>query len=113
MRRLLLLALPVCLLALAPVRSAPQSPKKESDGGHLACLLGSADKTAGLEGRGGNPEASSRVQAVVSFFGPTDFTTKDWPQNVEDMFLAPLIGDTYEKAKDAYRRASPIVYVTK
>src|SRR5262245_40147281 len=44
-----------------------------SAGGHLACLLGAADKNAGLEGNGGNSEQSSKVQAVVSFFGPTDF----------------------------------------
>src|SRR5262249_59047966 len=36
-----------------------------SAGAHLACLLGTADQSAGLEGNGGNPEQSSRVQAVV------------------------------------------------
>src|SRR5262249_51489713 len=38
-----------------------------SAGGHLACLLGTTDRNDGLEGNGGNPEQSSRVQAVVSF----------------------------------------------
>src|SRR5262245_57591536 len=35
-----------------------------SAGGHLSCMLGTTDKNDGLEGKGGNPEQSSRVQAV-------------------------------------------------
>ncbi|HEV3142959.1 MAG TPA: alpha/beta hydrolase, partial [Gemmataceae bacterium] len=63
-----------------------------SAGGHLACLLGTTDKNDGLEGSGGNPDQSSRVQAVVSYFGPTDFTTKNWSDEVEKMVLIPLLG---------------------
>src|SRR5215510_9833699 len=44
-----------------------------SAGGHLACLLGVTEKKDGLEGSGGNPDHSSGVQAVVSFFGRTNF----------------------------------------
>ncbi|WP_372629785.1 alpha/beta hydrolase fold domain-containing protein [Cohnella sp.] len=63
-----------------------------SAGGHLAALLGTtADLPAGqpilldngntvpvpdLEGTGGYPEYSTRVQAVVDWFGPADFTTE-------------------------------------
>lgn len=44
-----------------------------SAGGHLVALLGTAGDVPGLEGTtGGNTEWSSRVQAVVDFFGPTD-----------------------------------------
>src|SRR6185312_16329435 len=43
-----------------------------SAGAHLACLLGVTSKDEGLDGNGGNAEQSSAVQAVVSFFGPTD-----------------------------------------
>src|SRR5262249_22409445 len=57
-----------------------------SAGGHLVSLLGTSDKDDALEGNGGNPEQSSRVQAVVNFFGPTDFTTKDWTDQVEETF---------------------------
>src|SRR4051812_16305493 len=46
-------------------------------GGHLACLLGVTVPEDGLEGAGGNPDQSSRVQAVVSFFGPTDLTSDE------------------------------------
>lgn len=84
-----------------------------SAGGHLVSLLGAADKEAGLEGQGGHPNQSSRVQAVVSYFGPTDFTTKDWSEKVEDFFLVPFLGGRYEEKKETYRKASPISYVSK
>jgi acetyl esterase/lipase len=84
-----------------------------SAGGHLACLMGSADEKAGLEGKGGNPKQSSRVQAVVSFFGPTDFTTKNWSKYSENTFLIPFLGGTYEEKMDLYRKCSPIVYCSK
>jgi acetyl esterase/lipase len=83
-----------------------------SAGAHLSCLLGAADKSANLEGTGGNPNESSRVQAVVSFFGPTDFTTKLWDKKVEDYFLVPFLGGTYEEKKEQYVKGSPITYVT-
>jgi acetyl esterase/lipase len=84
-----------------------------SAGGHLVCLLGTSDKDDGLEGNGGNPEQSSRVQAVVSFFGPTDFTTKTWNDDIEKEFLIPFFGGTFEEKSDLYKRGSPIAYVTK
>jgi acetyl esterase/lipase len=84
-----------------------------SAGGHLSCLLGTADKDAGLEGGEGNLDRSSRVQAVVSFFGPTDFTTKDWTADAEKAFLIPFLGGTLAEQPDAYKKASPITYVSK
>jgi acetyl esterase/lipase len=84
-----------------------------SAGGHLVCLLGTTDKNDGLEGQAGNLEQSSRVQAVVSFFGPTDFTTKTWTDEVEREFLIPLFGTTLEQNPDIYKKASSISYVTK
>ena len=84
-----------------------------SAGGHLVCLLGTSDKNDGLEGQGGNPEQSSRVQAVVSFFGPTDFTTKTWSEDVEKQFLIPFFGATLDENPAIYKKASSISYVTK
>jgi acetyl esterase/lipase len=84
-----------------------------SAGGHLVCLLGTTDKNDGLEGQGGNAEQSSRVQAVVSFFGPTDFTTKTWSEDVEKQFLIPFFGTTLEENPAIYKKASSISYVTK
>ncbi len=48
----------------------------ESAGGHLSLMLGLMNKEDGLEGDGGNPEQSSKVQAVVNYFGPADFVQK-------------------------------------
>jgi acetyl esterase/lipase len=84
-----------------------------SAGGHLACLLGAADRSSGLEGSGGNAEQSSRVQAVVSFFGPTDFTTRDWPADLEKSVLVPFLGGTLAEKADTYKKASPITYATR
>ncbi len=45
-----------------------------SAGGTLALLLGTSAGVAELEGEvGGNCEQSSRVQAVIDYFGPSDF----------------------------------------
>jgi acetyl esterase/lipase len=84
-----------------------------SAGGHLACLLGVAGTSGGLEGLLGTSAKSSGVQAVVSFFGPTDFTTKNWPRQVEDNILVPFLGETFEKDPAIYKKASPITYVHK
>jgi acetyl esterase/lipase len=84
-----------------------------SAGGHLASLLGAADDKAGLEGKGGNPKQATKIQAVVSFFGPTDFTDKTWNAAAETTFFVPFLGGRYEEKKDAYRQASPIIYCTK
>lgn len=84
-----------------------------SAGGHLVSLLGTADKSARLEGQGGHPDQSSRVQAVVSYFGPTDFVTKRWEKKVEDFFLVPFLGGSYDEAKDMYAKASPVKYISK
>jgi len=83
-----------------------------SAGGHLASMLGVTRKEDGFEGVGGNPEQSSRVQAVVSFFGPTDFSARDWPKDLEDEVIAPFLGGTFADKADSYKRASPVNYVT-
>lgn len=47
-----------------------------SAGGHLAALLATSGGVTELEGDvGGNLDVSSRVQAVIDFFGPTDLLT--------------------------------------
>lgn len=84
-----------------------------SAGGHLSSLLGTTDKNDGLEGDGGNPEQSSRVQAVVNFFGPTDFTKKDWDQATEDKFFIPALGEKFVNKPELYKRFSPASFATK
>jgi acetyl esterase/lipase len=92
-----------------------------SAGGHLVALLGTTGAVKELEGRGGNAEESSRVQAVVDFFGPTDFlqmdahavkgaTMKHAPANSpESRLIGGAIGQNVEKVQ----RANPVQYVTK
>jgi acetyl esterase/lipase len=84
-----------------------------SAGAHLACLLGLTQRGDGLEGSGGNPQESSRVQAVVSFFGPTDLARPGFSKEVQTNNLTPLLGGTAAEKPEAYRRASPATYVRK
>ena len=84
-----------------------------SAGGHLASMLGVTGPGDELEGTGGSPGQSSRVQAVVSFFGPTDFSTRDWPVDLEREVIVPFLGGSFAERPDAYRKASPYNYVTK
>jgi len=60
-----------------------------SAGGHLVSLMGAADEKAGFEGNGGNPKQSSKVHAVVSFFGPTDFVERPGPTTSRISFSSP------------------------
>lgn len=83
-----------------------------SAGAHLSMLLGVMDEKDGLEGSGGNAGESSKVQAVVAFFGPTDLAQKDFPANVNGMIYDFLDGMPDEKP-EAFKAASPITYVDK
>jgi acetyl esterase/lipase len=81
-----------------------------SAGAHLSMMLGTMDKEDGLEGEGGNPGESSKVNAVVSWFGPTDLTTPDWPE-VTGKILVKFLGGSKAEKPDAYKKASPLTYV--
>jgi acetyl esterase/lipase len=83
-----------------------------SAGGHLAMLVALAGKDAGLEGTGGWPEVSSNVQAVSSWYGPTDFTVggTEFDHHTGRAVVKLFRGTLEEKPQD-YRRASPIAYV--
>jgi acetyl esterase/lipase len=81
-----------------------------SAGGHLALLLGLTEPTDGLEGEGGCPEQSSRVQVVINLMGPVDLSRPGWPDATERM-IADLVGGSREKTLAAYRSASPFTYI--
>ena len=83
-----------------------------SAGAHLSMMLGTMGKDDGLEGEGGWPDQPSQVQAVVAFFGPTDLLASDIPYAVVEQFLVKFIGGRPDQKRDAYRRASPITYVS-
>ncbi|MEZ6034982.1 MAG: alpha/beta hydrolase [Planctomycetaceae bacterium] len=49
-----------------------------SAGGHLALLMGTSGGVTALEGNvGGNLDRSSAVQAVIDYFGPSDFVLRE------------------------------------
>ena len=80
-----------------------------SAGAHLALLLGALDAKDGPEESGGSSGFGSKVQAVVSFFAPTDL---ELPSNdITRPLFADLLGGTLDEQRDAYRRASPVNYL--
>lgn len=83
----------------------------ESAGGHLSLLVGLADAKANLEGDGGSPDQSSRVQAVVNVFGPTDMATCYETSSVAWIFRL-FMGGSPEEAAETYKAASPLTYVS-
>jgi acetyl esterase/lipase len=84
-----------------------------SAGGQLAMLAGTAAEDAGLEGNGGWPGVSSRVQAVSSWSGATDFTVGEMEfGHHTGRAVVKLFGGTFEQKASEYRRASPITYVS-
>jgi acetyl esterase/lipase len=83
-----------------------------SAGGHLSLLVGLTDPSSGLEGESGNPEQSSRVQAVVNVFGPTDMALGYETSSVA-WILRLFMGGTPAEAAECYKAASPVTYVSK
>jgi acetyl esterase/lipase len=89
-----------------------------SAGGHLVALMGVSGGVKVLEGVvGGNLDRSSRVQAVIDFYGPTDFLTMvEQPSRIDrsgpDCPEALLIGGTVKENPEKARAASPSSYVT-
>ncbi len=89
-----------------------------SAGGHLVALLGTSGGVAELEGDDNDLKESSRVQAVVDWFGPTDFlhigdAESDIHHNAPDSPESKLIGGAVLENKDKAAKASPITYVSK
>lgn len=80
-----------------------------SAGAHLAMMLGFMDKGDGLEGSGGWPDQSSKVQAVVAYFGPTNLDD-EYPE-VSRNIVKQFIGGTREEKRDLYKQASPLTYI--
>ena len=91
-----------------------------SAGGHLVALLGTSGGVKDFE-TGENLKFSSRVQAVVDFFGPTDFTQMSkyslpnapFDHDAADSPESQLIGGAIQQNKDKAAKASPLTYVSK
>lgn len=96
-----------------------------SAGGHLAAMVGTSGNVKELEDLSqGNPNRSSRVQAVVDWFGPTDFLKMDEqlkeskvanPQthSIPDSPESELIGKNLVDAPELVKAANPETYITK
>lgn len=83
-----------------------------SSGGHLAALLGTAGHVTELEGAGGWPDQSSRVQAVCDWFGPSGkFQDDPGQQNRFDEHWE-LFGGTLRQNLDLDVSFDPIEHVT-
>ncbi len=83
-----------------------------SAGGHLSLLVGLTDETHKLEGSGGHADQSSRVQAVVNIFGPTDMT-KCWETSTGARpFIQGLCGKP-DTSNNSFKAASPVTYISK
>lgn len=83
-----------------------------SAGGHLAQFLGVTGDVREFEGDDGNAGQSSRVQCVVNFYGPSDFT-KSYGKSVDAAEVLPLfLGGNLEQARERHVRASPLYWVT-
>jgi acetyl esterase/lipase len=95
-----------------------------SAGGHLSAMVGTSGGVGSLEDLTlGNPDQSSRVQAVVDWFGPTDFLKMDDqlkasgvknPQahSTPDSPESKLIGKNLEDAPVLVKAANPETYIT-
>jgi acetyl esterase/lipase len=78
-----------------------------SAGGHLVALLGTSDAGAKLEGEH-YLDQSSRVQAVVDMFGPSDIEVM--AEEVQHRNRGDMI---FGGKKENFRQASPANYVSK
>jgi acetyl esterase/lipase len=79
-----------------------------SAGGHLVALLGTSDATAGWD-VGQYLEQSSRVQAVVDMYGPTDLTVLFEGANPR---LMEQVFGTSDRNSETLQKASPVNWVS-
>jgi acetyl esterase/lipase len=84
-----------------------------SAGGHLVALLGTSAYVKELEGKGGHPEFSSRVQAVCDFCGPTDLIRLAGDSAGANSPVTKLLGGAPKEKKSLAELANPITHITK
>ena len=83
-----------------------------SAGAHLAMMLGVTGPEDGLEGNVASDAPTSKVLAVVNYFGPTDLGADDLPP-VSRGLVKDFLGGTIEEKREAAAKASPLTYVNK
>jgi acetyl esterase/lipase len=89
-----------------------------SAGGHLAAMLGTTGDTREFD-VGQYLDQPSRVQAVVDYFGPTDFLQMDAHRLADGQLHDPadspesqLMGGPIQQNREKTARANPITYVS-
>jgi acetyl esterase/lipase len=88
-----------------------------SAGGHLVALMGVTNGNPNLEGNLGDfNQESSRIDAIVDYYGPTNFMTilpQSTPHglSVRVPALQLLLGDLPENKPDLAKLASPVFHV--
>jgi len=93
----------------------------DSSGGHLAAFVGTSGDVKEMEGDLGNTNVSSRVQAVVDWFGPTDVTLMAQQSGPHSMIQhdgpnspeARLLGGPVQEKRDLAKTANPLTYINK
>ena len=90
-----------------------------SAGGHLVAMLGTTGDVEAFE-VGENLEVSSKIQAVIDYYGPTDFLQMDAHRlpdglvhDAPDSPESKLVGGPIQAHKDRVAKANPITYVSK
>jgi len=81
-----------------------------SAGGYLSMMVGYTSDVPALEGDGGHGEHSSRVQAVVDIYGPTDL---DVPEARDAGAVKKFLPQAYEGKPELFKEASPLTHLTK
>lgn len=97
----------------------------QSAGGNLASMLGTSGDVVEFDDFSlGNASVSSRVQAVINWFGPTDFgqmdaqakaqgcSASDQKHNDADSFESVYLGTAIASAPELVQKANPITYIS-
>lgn len=90
-----------------------------SAGGHLVACLGTMGDEKQFEGSGGHAGVSSRVQAVVDFCGPADFTMGSagiqgaWGTEKDAPAPLGLFGVPFKEKPERWKQGSPALYAKK
>ncbi len=97
----------------------------QSAGGNLASMLGTSGDVPEFDDPAlGSPGTSSRVQAVINWFGPNDFSqmdaqakaqgcsSSDQGHNAADSFESLYLGVAVPDAPELVQQANPMSYIT-
>jgi gluconolactonase len=87
-----------------------------SAGGHLVGLMAAAPGVKELQGIGGNPKESSRLQAAIVMAGPMELATgqvAEESRNKPNSFVNLWLGQTIDQDQSLYELASPITHFSK